>query len=59
MDPKFRSYYQYHVRDHKEMAQEQALLPQDQKDPTWIMMMELDPEASIIWALTHPMGRTY
>jgi hypothetical protein len=52
-DPLWREYYQHHVIPHEQRSQAQRLLPPDQQDPYWFMMMELDQEASVYWRLTH------
>jgi len=52
-DPLWREYYQYHVIIHEERARQQLALPEADRDPYWFMLMELDSEASVFWALTH------
>lgn len=52
-DPRWNDYYKYHVVLHEERARQQLALPEQDRDPYWFMLMELDAEASVLWALTH------
>lgn len=52
-DPRWNDYYQHHVIIQEERARQQLALPEEERDPYWFMLMELDQEASILWALTH------
>lgn len=52
-DPRWKDYYQYHVIIHQDRARQQLALPEQDRDPYWFMLIELDQEASILWALTH------
>jgi hypothetical protein len=53
MDARWQDYYQHHVIPHEVRALQQDQLPAIKRDAFWFMRWELDPEASVLWALTH------
>jgi hypothetical protein len=53
MDPRWQDNYQHHVIPHEVRALQQDQLPAIKRDAFWFMRWELDPEASVLWALTH------
>jgi len=52
-DPLWREYYQYHTVPHAVRFLAQVALPEQDRDPYWFMLIELDQEASVFWKLTH------
>ena len=55
-DPLWKEYYQHHTILHADRARQQLALPEEDRDPYWFMLIELDQEASVFWRLTHKNG---